>query len=546
MRTLQPPNRLRIGIIGLVLVVLVTVVGQTLTQIPMLFAQPAYYAQFTDTGQLKENDNVRIAGVTVGKVEALSIDGDHVLIKFNTGGTTIGSESRVAVKTDTILGKKVLALEPQGSRMLRPGSVLPMGQSTTPYQIYDAVLDVTKAASGWDIDTVKGSLQVLSQTVEETSPHLSAALDGVAEFSDTIGKRDEDVKHLLSQADKVAGVLGDRSEQIDRLLVNGNTLLAAFNQRGQAIDALLGNVTAVSRELKGLVDNNPNLNHVLEQLRTVTDLLEKHKDELADTLEANGKFYRILNETVASGPYFKVFISNFLPNYQIMQPFVDAAFKKRGLSPEEFYRNAGLPEFRYPDPNGTRYPNGAPPPAPPILEGTPEHPGPAVPPGSACSYAPASNPGHGPGIGNFPRPDNPLPCTGTNVGPYGLPGENGPGLPDVLTSPPNPDGVPASPGLPSSALPGREIPHLPGTPVPLPPNAPPGARTEPVLPPQSPLPGNPGAAPNIPVPPYPPGAPPAPPGPPGPGDQVPAPFIAPGLGGNSQPGGGGGAADEGR
>src|SRR5690625_1722090 len=116
MRTLQPPNRFRIGLIGLIVVVLATVVGQTMTSVPMLFAQPAYYGQFTDTGQLSKGDKVRIAGVTVGDVQAIKIDGDHVLIKFTTGANTIGSESRLVVKTDTILGKKVLEVEPLGTK----------------------------------------------------------------------------------------------------------------------------------------------------------------------------------------------------------------------------------------------------------------------------------------------------------------------------------------------------------------------------------------------------------------------------------------------
>ena len=138
--------------------------------------------------------------------------------------------------------------------------MLPLGQSTTPYQLYDAAFDITKAAAGWDIDTVKRSLNVLSQTIDQTYPHLSAALDGVAKFSDTIGKRDEEIKHLLAQANKVASVLGDRSEQINRLLVNAKTLLAAFNERGRAIDALLSNVSAFSAQVQGLINDNPNLN----------------------------------------------------------------------------------------------------------------------------------------------------------------------------------------------------------------------------------------------------------------------------------------------
>lgn len=518
MRTLEPPNRVRIGLMGIVVTVLVIGVGQSFTSVPMLFAKPSYYGQFTDSGGINTGDKVRIAGMDVGKVEGLKIDGDHIVVKFSIGTNTIGTESRLAIKTDTILGKKILDVEARGSQQLRPGSTLPLGQSTTPYQIYDAFFDVTKAAQGWDIETVKQSLHVLSQTIDQTYPHLSPALDGVAKFSDTIGKRDEQVKHLLAQANQVASVLGDRSDQIDRLLVNTKTLLAAFNERGQAINALLGNIAAFSEQVKGLINDNPNLNHVLEQLRTVSDILVQRKDDLANGLTEVGKFLPSLNEAIASGPFFKVVLHN-LALYQISQPWVDAAFKKRGIDPEDFWRSAGLPAYRFPDPNGTRFPNGAPPPAPPVLEGTPDHPGPAVPPGSPCSYTPAAD--------GLPRPDNPLPCAGAVTGPFG-----GPGFPapvDVMTSPPNPAGLPPRPGIPIAGRPGDAPPDVPGTPVPLPTQAPPGARTE-------------NLAPAGPVPPpstFAPGLPPGPPAPPGPGNQLPAPFINPGGTGGSGAAGGG-------
>src|ERR1700758_643166 len=241
MRTLQPANRARIGLLGTTVLLLIVAVGQSFTSAPMLFATPIYFGQFTDTGQLNKGDKVRITGVEVGKVEGFKIDGAHVVVKFSLGSNTIGTESRLAIKTDTVLGKKVLEIEPKGTQTLRPGGVLPLGQSTTPYQIYDAFFDVTKAAAGWNIDTVKQSLNVLSQTIDQTYPHLSAALDGVTKFSNTIGKRDEQIKHLLAQAHQVADVLGDRSEQINTLLVNAKTLLAAVNERSRAISALLAN-----------------------------------------------------------------------------------------------------------------------------------------------------------------------------------------------------------------------------------------------------------------------------------------------------------------
>ncbi len=507
---------------GLAVVVMVIAFGQTMTSVPMLFASAPYYGQFADTGGINKGDKVRIAGLNVGAIQGIRIDGDHIVMKFTTGGQPIGTESRLTIRTDTLLGKRVLEIEPRGTQKLRPNSTLPLGQSTQPYQIYDAVNDVTKAASNWNIDTVKQSLDVLSQTINQTYPHLSAALDGVAAFSDTIGKRDEEIKHLLAQANQVASILGDRSEQVDRLLVNTKTLLVAFNARGQAIDTLLSNIARFSNEVQKFINDNPNLNHVLEQLRTVSDLLRERKQDLADGITKGGRNVLQLGETIASGPYFKVQIANLLP-YQLLQPFVDAAFKKRGIDPEQFYRNAGLPAFRFPDPNGTRFPNGAPPPAPPVLEGTPDHPGPAVAPGSPCSFTPPAD--------GLPRPGNPLPCVGTdqNFGPFGALAGPLLGIPNVLASPPNPNGLPPTPGIPIAGRPGEPAPDVPGTPVPLPPNAPPGARTENLQP------AGPAAPPST----FAPGFPPGPPAPPGPGQQLPAPFIAPGVQG-SQPGGGGG------
>ncbi|WP_414688924.1 virulence factor Mce family protein [Mycobacterium sp.] len=473
MRSLQPPNRVRIGVMGALILALVVVVGQSFTSVPMLFAQPTYFGQFANTGQLSKGAKVRITGVVVGKVEGLEIDGDHVVIEFSTGSNTIGTESRLAIKTDTILGKKVLEIEPRGAQTLRPGGTIPLGQSTTPYQIYDANSDITKAAAGWNIDTVKQSLNVLSQTVNQTYSHLSPALDGLARFSDAIGKRDEQLTHLLAQANKVASVLGDRSEQINRLLVNAKTLLAAFNERGRAIDALLGNVSAFSAQVQNLINDNPSLNPVLEQLHAISDVLVARKDDLAQSLKYVGQFAASLGETVSSGPYFKIVLSNLLP-YWILQPWVDAAFKKRGIDPEDFWRNAGLPAFKFPDPNGARFPNGAPPPAPPVLEGTPDHPGPAVAPGSPCSYAPPPE--------LLPRPGNPMPCAGIdqNQGPFGPNGPY-PALPDVASSPPNPNGLPPTPGIPIAGRLGAPAPDVPGTPVPMAPG-PPGARTEPLGP----------------------------------------------------------------
>ena len=472
MISLQGSNRVRLGLLGLLITIMVVTVGQAFASVPMLFAQPLYFAHFADSAGSAPGDKVRVSGFDVGQIKTTTIDGDRVKIGFTLGDHRIGSDSRLSIRTDTILGKRVMEIEPRGNKPLPVNGLLPLEQSTIPYQLYDAFSELTTNTSQWDLQAVKKSLNVLTETLDASQPELKAALDGVARFSDTIGKRDDQFKDLLSQANKVASVLGNRSEQINRLLVNAQVLLATVNQRSQAVDVLLENVSAVSQQFAGFVNDNPNLTNVLTQLQTISDVLAKHKEDLAYSITTASKFMGSLTEAIGSGPYFKTLLVNILP-YQIIQPWVDAAFKKRGIDPEEFWRNAGLPAYQFPDPNGATQANGAPPAAPPVFEGTPDHPGPAIQPGSPCSYTPPAD--------GIPSPSNPLPCAAATQGPYGaVPG--GYPRPDVAISAPNPDAMVPNHGVPAAAVPGLPGPLVPGAPGPALAPGPPGARTVPVGP----------------------------------------------------------------
>ncbi len=137
--------------------------------------------EFTDTGGINTGDKVEIAGVNVGLVRSLAIRGNKVVDRILVGRQDDREgKSRWRFAPTPFSAVRICEIEPRGSEPLRPNGVLPSAQTTTPYQIYDAFVDVTKAATGWDIDAVKRSLKVLSETFDQTAPHLSAALDGVA------------------------------------------------------------------------------------------------------------------------------------------------------------------------------------------------------------------------------------------------------------------------------------------------------------------------------------------------------------------------------
>ena len=515
MRTLEGSDRVRNGLMGILILLLVIGVGQSFASVPVLFAEPTYYAQFSDTGGLSGGDKVRIAGVDVGEVRSMEIDGDKVKIGYTLGGTQIGTDSRAAIRTDTILGRKNMEIEPRGTEVLRANGVLPLGQTTTPYQIYDAFFDVTKAASGWDTETVKRSLNVLSETIDQTYPHLSAALDGVARFSDTIGKRDEQIKELLANANKIAGVLGNRSEQINALLTNAQSLLGAINERTYAVSMLLERVGSVLGTGHWLHQRQP-------QPQPCAGTAADHQRH------PQGAQVRLGRHAVNAGQVHRVAgrggsVRPLLQGDAGQPPAAVAAATVRRLRVQEARHRPGgvLAQRRS------------------ALLAVPRPERHAVPErcsraGTGCAGRHTGESGTRSGRGSpmlvhahgrdAAAAGDPLPCSHLSTGPFGPnPYSNRAArattLPDVITSPPNPNGPGFTPGVPAAAIPGQLPPDMGGAPAPLPP-APPGARTVPVgpLPPEGPD-FTPGIAP----------LPPAlegPPPPPGPGPE-PAPAGTP-------------------
>ena len=108
-------NPVTIGAAGLVAIALFMLAAFRAEDLPLIGGGDIYYAQFSEAGGLKPNDEVRVAGVRVGQVEDITLDDGHVLVKFRIDeGTEFGDETGASIRVKTLLGAMFLALEPAG------------------------------------------------------------------------------------------------------------------------------------------------------------------------------------------------------------------------------------------------------------------------------------------------------------------------------------------------------------------------------------------------------------------------------------------------
>lgn len=362
-------NPVLLGVMGTVIMACAVIVAFQYDKLPFVNDFNNYSAYFSEAGGIKPGNQVRVSGVGVGRVSDIRLEGTKVRVGFTVRKSVeLGDRTEAAIKTETILGSKMLELRSRGEGRLT--STIPLERTTSPYDLPDALGDLTTQISGLDTTQLSSALTTLANTFKETPANLRPALEGVARFSDTLNNRDAQLRSLLANANNVSSVLGRRSQQIAMLVMNSNALLTALLQERDSIDALMNSLTAVSHQISGLVDDNrAQLKPALDKLNGVLEVLDNRKEDLQATLPKFKRYAMSFGEVLGSGPFFKAYVANLIPG-QISGPTIDARMYDRYLDP-----NQHLPSESVDPPTGS--PPVPPEAAPVPIWSQPPSPGPA-------------------------------------------------------------------------------------------------------------------------------------------------------------------------
>lgn len=327
-------NLSRAGFIGVVLMMLIVAVGLTPSRLMSLATAVRYQAVFAEAGGIASGNDVRVSGVKVGAVSDVSLEDGDALVTFVVDAKVrLGLDSTAHIRTGSLLGARVLTLEPAGRGRMHPSDVIPMARTSSPYSLTQAVSDLTESSAATSTATLNQSLDALSSTIDRIAPQLGPTFDGLTRLSRSFNNRSETLGDLLKSATNVTAVLSQRSQQINTLILNGNDLLGVLVERRNAIAELLANTAAVARQLSGLVkDNEAELAPTLDQLNSVAAMLEKNRDNLSQALPGLKKFELTSAETVSNGSYYSAFVPNLaIPEF--IQPFLDYYFGFRRGDP---------------------------------------------------------------------------------------------------------------------------------------------------------------------------------------------------------------------
>ena len=304
-------NTTVIGALGLVVIAALLYASFNASALPIIGGGTTYTAAFSEAAGLTADNEVRIAGVRVGEVTGVTLEGDHVKVAFRVKNAFVGDQSHYDIKIKTLLGAKFLAIDSVGSAEQPSKQEVPMSRTTSPFDVYPAFSQLSQTVESINTDQLAKSFEVLAAGFKNTPDSIKSVATGLSRLSNTISSRDDQLQTLLKSANGVTSVLAERDQNLTKLLSDGGALLDELNARRDEIHALLINTTLLSAQLQGLVsDNQATLNPALKQLDGVVTLLQNNQDSLDRGLALLAPFYRLFANTLGNGRWFDTYIQN--------------------------------------------------------------------------------------------------------------------------------------------------------------------------------------------------------------------------------------------
>jgi phospholipid/cholesterol/gamma-HCH transport system substrate-binding protein len=289
-------------------------------------------AVFTDSGGIRGGDDVRVAGVKVGRV--IGVDADRangrVIVKFNVSdGVEVGEDATAEIALATLLGGAYVRIvdASAGDQLLRD---LPKEErvieydpdtSKTPFDVFeltrvatDGINTLNKAA----LNDVINSVADITENQRDTITRLINAIQTVAA---AVNSRDAQLQDLLDQADRVTKTLADKDETLVELVDVSQRVLDLLVERRDQLAASLGEGADVVQQLAHVISvHKTELDSILDTLHPALEVVGANQQKIDVGLAWIGPGLLQQSKGGEHGPWLDLFVRSAGPDvFQALQ-----------------------------------------------------------------------------------------------------------------------------------------------------------------------------------------------------------------------------------
>jgi phospholipid/cholesterol/gamma-HCH transport system substrate-binding protein len=209
-------------------------------------------ALFRETGLLVPGADVRVSGVNVGKVAAISNRriSSYVTMDIDAQYAPLPADTRAILRVKTLLGEGYIALSAgnRKGRSFRDGATIPNGQ-VGQTQSLDQVLSAFNTPTQHDFEAfLTGSSTALAGQGANLSAaigNLNPALTELTAMVGVLNQQQTSVRGVIANGATVLTTLGDRSAALRTLITAGDQVLTSTAARNAPLTGDGGRAAAL-------------------------------------------------------------------------------------------------------------------------------------------------------------------------------------------------------------------------------------------------------------------------------------------------------------
>jgi phospholipid/cholesterol/gamma-HCH transport system substrate-binding protein len=253
-----------------VVVVLALVAAAAVTLINRA-ATKTVSAVFTQAVQIYPNDEVRVRGVKVGLIDAITpVPGGVRLDMTYDADAPISADAKAAIVAPTLLNRRYVQFAPSS----HTGPQLPDG----------AALGLDRTAVPVEYDQIKEQLSRLSSTLGPGNGQLNGALTRVlGTTADNLRGNGHDLNEAVTNVARALGTLSDGRDDLYGTIRNLNTVVGALRQADSDVAGFDRELATTSRVL---ADSSGDLHTALDRIdgsfADLKDFLAENRGPLTD------------------------------------------------------------------------------------------------------------------------------------------------------------------------------------------------------------------------------------------------------------------------
>jgi ABC-type transporter Mla subunit MlaD len=249
-----------------------------------------FKTSFGEATQLAKEADVRISGVSVGKVKTIETQDDgrsEAVIQLEERYSPLPRDSRAILRQKTLLGETYVELTPgdKSQGLLAENAELPASQVSDTVEldeIFRAFDPKTREAFQTWMQAQAGSLRGRGQDISDAIGNLAPLAVDARVLLDVLNDQSGDVRGVIRDTGTVFNALSARDGELAQLITNSNRVFSTTAERNEDLKALFRVLPTFQREATTTVNR---LARFARDTDPLVDDLRPAARELSPTLQ---------------------------------------------------------------------------------------------------------------------------------------------------------------------------------------------------------------------------------------------------------------------